>query len=349
MLQHPPLPQPTDVPDPLLPQAWHLPRIGVPRAWTITKGRHAVTLAFVDSGIDYNHPEIAPNLKRNTAEWPPNGQDKDGNGFIDDVIGWDFIKNTWLPWDRNGHGTAAASIAAAVEGNGVGSAGVCPQCSIMATRFLDSDGFGWDENGLAAIHYAERNGAAVINLSFAGEGYDKGYHDALKEALARDIVVVAAAGNDAENIDKGNVYPPKFQDLPNMIVVAAVDKFDVLVRDPDTGRGSNWSKNFVHIAAPGEDLIALWRGGEWELLHGTSFAAPIVTGAVGLLRSANPKLTATEIVQIIMATARHTDSLQDKVMSGGVLDLTRAMSCALTRGIPCLNATDQTDASRRGY
>lgn len=323
-------------PDPLLPQAWHLKRIGAFQAWRVTQGNPHVTIAVIDSGVDYNHPDINPNLRRNRADWPPNGIDDDRNGYIDDGIGWDFVRNKNLPWDRTGHGTFVAGVAAGVEGNGVGSAGVCPKCSVLPLRFMNANGTGWDEDGLKAIQYAVRNGAAVINLSFAGEGYDKDYHDALREALARDIVVVAAAGNDGENIDRQSVYPPKFRELPNMIVVAGTDRNDALVRDEKTGAGSNWSKTWVHLAAPGEDILGPWNDGTYEKLDGTSAAAPIVAGAAGLMRSANPKLTAPQIVSILMATAFDVPGLSKKVVSGGVLNVAAAMECSITRNLPCL-------------
>lgn len=323
-------------PDPLIKKAWHLAHIGAPEAWRITKGDKRVPIAILDSGIDYNHPDINPNLRRKTSELPFDGEDSDRNGFIDDAIGWDFVRGNHLPWDRTGHGTFVGGVAAGVFGNGAGSAGVCPKCSILPVRFMNKDGMGWDEDGLAALRYAIQENAAVINVSFAGEGYDRDYHEALKAALKRDIVVVVAAGNDGENIDRSAIYPPKFKDLPNMIVVAATDKFDALVRDPESGAGSNWSRTWVHIGAPGGEILGPWNDGTYEELDGTSYAAPIVAGAAGLIRSANLKLSAPEIVRILMATARPSPSIQAKVASGGVLDVASALKCATARGLPCL-------------
>lgn len=328
--------QPTNQPDPYLNRAWHLKAIRANDAWRVTQGSPNISIAVIDSGIDYNHPDLNPNLRRNLKEWPMNDEDDDGNGFIDDVIGWDFVKGQALPWDRTGHGTFVAGIAAAVAGNGVGSAGVCPKCTILPVRFLNSDGMGWDEDGLDALRYAVMMRSPVINISFAGEGYDRDYHEILKKAAERDIVVVAAAGNDGENIDRESVYPPKFKGLPNMIVVAAVDKYDALIKDKDSGHGSNWSKTYVHVAAPGSEIVAPWNDGTYESLDGTSYAAPVVAGTAALIRSANPKLTAPQIVQIIMATSRKVGALENKLVSGGVVDAAAAVDCAVRANNPCL-------------
>lgn len=336
----PPLNPPAEqaqAPDPLLRKAWHLEHIGAFKAWRETQGDPRVSIAVIDSGINYNHPDLNPNLRRKMKEWPPNGEDKDGNGFIDDVIGWDFVRNFYLPWDRTGHGTFVAGVAAAALDNGVGSAGVCPKCSILPIRFMNKDGMGWDEDGLASIKYAVKENAAVINLSFAGEGYDRDYHYALRKALERDIVVVVAAGNDAENIDHSSIYPPKFQGLPNMIVVAATDRKDTLVIDKDSKVGSNWSSNFVHIAAPGEEILGPWNDDTYQELDGTSYAAPIVAGAAGLIRSANLHLSAPQIVKILIATARKARPLENKIVSGGVLDLEAAIHCAKSPKLDCLD------------
>jgi subtilisin family serine protease len=314
--------------DPLLKKAWHLKRINAFEAWKKVKGDAETTIAIIDSGINYNHPEVAPNLKRKTAEWPSNGIDKDENGFIDDIIGWDFVKGSFLPFDRTGHGTFIAAIAAGALNNGVGAAGVCPKCSIMPLRFLNYEGLGDTEDAIQSIYYAAKEQVSVINLSFAGEGYDKELFDAINTARKNDVVVVVSSGNDGENIEKSSIYPAKFK-LPNQLTVAASTEEDELLES------SNWGHTSVHIAAPGDEIIGPWLN-KWDTNSGTSFSAAVVTGAVGLVRSANTKLTAEQVVRIIKATAEPIAGLSQKTASGGIIDVDAAVDCATSARLNCL-------------
>jgi len=326
-LQHPFKPSQEGT-DPLMKKAWHLKRINAFSAWKKTTGTPQTTIAIVDSGIIYNHPEVAPNLRRKTTEWPSNGVDKDENGFIDDIIGWDFVKGNFLPFDRTGHGTFVAALAAGAKDNGEGAAGVCPNCSLMPLRFLNYEGLGDTEDAIKAIYYAAKEHVAVINLSFAGEGYDQELFDAINTARKNDVVVVVSAGNDGENIEKQGIYPAKFR-LPNQLTVAASTEDDELLES------SNWGHSSVHIAAPGDELIGPWID-KWEVNSGTSFSAAVVTGAVGLVRSANPHLTADQVVRIIKASAEKVETLKNKIVTGGILDLNAAVACATDRKLSCL-------------
>ena len=314
--------------DPLMQKAWHLKKIGAFSAWKQELGSPEITLAIVDSGINYNHPEVAPNLKRKLADWPSTGVDKDENGFIDDIIGWDFVRGNFLPFDKTGHGTFVAAVAAGVKNNGLGASGVCPQCSLLPLRFLNWEGLGDTEDAIKAIYYAANEHVSVINLSFAGEGYDQELFDALDTARNNDVVVVVAAGNDGENIEKQSIYPAKFK-LPNMLTVAASTRNDELLDS------SNWGHGTVQLAAPGEDIIGPWLN-TWDSNSGTSFSAAIVTGAVGLVRSANPKLKAAKVVEIIKATVKIADAQNNKTVTGGILDVGAAVKCARDRKLSCL-------------
>jgi subtilisin family serine protease len=316
--------------DPLVKTSWHLDHIKVFDAWKVTKGDQRVTVAIIDSGIKYNHPEFVNRVKRKASEAGVDGRDNDNNGFIDDLIGWNFNDEQRLPHDDNGHGTFVASIIAAEGNNGVGGSGICPRCSILPLRFLDMDGFGDTEDAIRSINYAVSEKASVINLSFAGEGYDRALHNALKGALAQDIVVVAACGNDGMNIDKEDIYPAKFK-LPNLLSVAATKK------NEDTTARSNYGTKYVHIGAPGVNIWGLWEDDKWYRSSGTSFATPMVVGVAALIRSAYPNLSAPEVVEIIKATARKVKPLLAKVSTGGVLDASAAMSCAGVRSLPCLD------------
>ncbi|MEN9724225.1 MAG: hypothetical protein RJB38_2211 [Pseudomonadota bacterium] len=319
--------------DPDYEASWFLKRIGAEEAWKVSRGDASVVVAVVDSGVDYNSPELAANIHRNFREWPLDGKDSDQNGFIDDVIGWDFLRNKNLPHDPNGHGTFIAGMIAAVARNGIGSVGVCPECSIMPVRFSNRDGFGDTEDMAKAIEYAARNGASVINVSFAGEGADRDLKKSLEFAGEKDVLVIVAAGNDSENIDRSNTYPARYE-MDHLITVTAVDEQDQLLDS------ASWGKKHVHVAAPGIRLIAPWSDGTiWKKGRGTSFAAPIVAGVAGLVRAAAPHLKAPQVREILLATARPVRGLQRKLVTGGVVDAAAALACARRSSLPCLRAS----------
>ena len=148
-----PVPEQNLKADPLLKKFWHLDQIGAEDAWKTSLGSPEVIVSVVDSGIDYNHPDLAPNLHRKNTEWPMDGFDSDGNEFEDDVIGWDFVQGGPLPFDRSGHGTFMASIIAAAYNNGVGGAGVCPKCSLMTARFINWEGLGDTEDAILKMRF----------------------------------------------------------------------------------------------------------------------------------------------------------------------------------------------------
>ncbi len=314
--------------DPEVSKAWHLDDMGARTAWGTTRGSPDVKIAIVDSGIDYNHADLSGNIAFNEKETPDNGVDDDKNGFIDDYVGWDFIWGNGLPYDRAGHGTFLASIAASVADNGVGSAGVCPECSIIPVRYLNYDGLGDTEDAIEGIYYAIKRGASVINLSFAGEGYDADLKKAIEEAGKQDILVIASASNDEANLDRESIYPAKFN-LPNLITVAASDA------DGELWEGSNWGKKSVHLAAPGDEILGLWLG-KWDTGSGTSDAAAVLSGAAGLLRSANRQLTAVQAKEILLATVRQSPALKGKLKTDGIVDIGAAVKCATKSTLPCL-------------
>ena len=323
-----PIPAPTGLGDPEWNRAWHLDHLGVREAWKYGKGTKNKIVAIVDSGIDYTHPDLASNLAWNAAEWPVDGKDSDGNGAIDDLIGWDFVRGKSLPYDRAGHGTFLAALAVASDDNGEGAAGICPLCTVLSARFLNYEGMGDTEDAIAGIRFAIKHKPAVLNFSFSGEGFDSDLRDSINEAAAADIVVVVAASNDGENVEHSDTYPAKFN-LPNMITVAATDK---------QGRlwdGSNWGAKSVHIGAPGEDILGPWEG-KYDVGSGTSNAAAIVSGAVALIRSIRPSLTALQTKQLFQSTVKQNKHLIGKIASGGVMDVAAAAACAADEALPCL-------------
>ncbi|MBX9769106.1 MAG: S8 family serine peptidase, partial [Bdellovibrionales bacterium] len=199
ILPRPQLPPPSNI-DPQ--KAWHLPAIHIGEVWKVQRGSPETVIAVVDSGIHYNHRDLATNLIRRPPFSDPVPLPA---GFKTDIIGWDFVQKDHRPWDRTGHGTYVSGLAAGILGSKDGGAGVCPGCSILTARFMNAEGTGWDEHCLQAMEYAIKSHPAVMNLSFGGEGYDRDYERVLETSLENDVVVVVAAGNDGENNDYNSI------------------------------------------------------------------------------------------------------------------------------------------------
>jgi subtilisin family serine protease len=241
--------------------------IDAPAAWTRTRGSSNVIVAVLDSGIAYSHPDLAGNIWINADEIPGNGLDDDGNLFIDDLRGWDFVQNDAAPFDFNGHGTHVAGTIGAVGNNARGVPGVNWDVSLMALRAADANGSLPNTAIVNAITYACANGADVVNGSFGGSGASATVRDAILSASCANTLFVFAAGNNGWNID-GNTgfndqaYPCEFHRPPgeggasaaNILCVGATGKTDVIA--PFSNRGTS----AVHIAAPGVDIRSTWPG-----------------------------------------------------------------------------------------
>ncbi len=225
-------------------------------AWDVTTGSNDVVVAVIDSGVDVNHPDLAVNIWTNPGEIPDNDIDDDGNGYIDDVNGWDFYIDDNDPRDANGHGTHVAGTIAAVGDNTAGVAGVSWSAKIMALRFLDAWGSGTTVNAIAAIEYANDMGADVINNSWGGGGFSTSLKTAIE---ASDAVVVCAAGNSGINNDGIAHYPSSYNSA-NIIAVAASNQDDTLAWF------SNYGAVSVDVAAPGTNIYSAEPGREtvWE-------------------------------------------------------------------------------------
>jgi subtilisin family serine protease len=215
-------------------------------AWDVTTGSSDVVVAVIDSGVDINHPDLAANIWTNTAEIANNLIDDDGNGYVDDVNGWDFHNNDNAPHDPHGHGTHVAGTIAAVGDNATGVTGVSWSAKIMPLRFLDAFGVGDTANALDAIDYASAMGADVINNSWGGGGFSQALKDAIE---ASGAVVVCAAGNSGFNTDLTPHYPSSYNSA-NIISVAASDQDDQLAGF------SNFGAVSVDVAAPGTNIYS---------------------------------------------------------------------------------------------
>lgn len=219
--------------------------IDADRAWNLETGSADVVVAVVDSGVDVTHPDLAANIWTHPDE-TSNGVDDDGNGYIDDIHGWDFVENDNQPIDSHGHGTHVAGIIGAVGNNGIGSTGVCWRVSIMPLRFITAADYGTTADAIQAIEYADDNGADVINLSWGGSDYSQ----ALKDAIdAADVLVVCAVGNEGGNLDDAPLYPASY-DSANILSVAASDA------DDHPAWFTNYSDSLADVAAPGTTIYS---------------------------------------------------------------------------------------------
>ncbi|MCB1174259.1 MAG: S8 family serine peptidase [Leptospiraceae bacterium] len=225
----------------------------VEEAWSVRTGCIEAVVAVIDTGIDLTHIDLAANLWTNTGEIPGNGIDDDANGYVDDIHGWDFVKNDSDPTDEHGHGTHVAGIIGGVGNNASGVSGVCQSARIMPVRALGETGIGFTSSIVQAIDYAIQNHANVINLSLSGlEGSDGDLlYQAIDRARTNNILVIAAAGNSHKNNDLESVYPASYN-LANIIAVAAVDNSGNLASF------SNYGSTTVDIAAPGSNIYSTW-------------------------------------------------------------------------------------------
>ncbi|MCU1221070.1 MAG: Cell wall/surface repeat protein, partial [Candidatus Angelobacter sp.] len=274
---------------------WGLASIGAPAAWDTAQG-DGIVVAVIDTGVDYNHPDLVTNIWTNVNEIDGNFIDDDSNGFVDDVRGWNFVFNNNDVIDHNGHGTHVAGTIAALGDNGLGVIGVAWHAHIMAVKGLDDNGFGFDSSLAPAIIYAASNGADVINASWGTQGTSQSIEEAIQFATGLGTVLVAAAGNSSQ--DAMNFFPAS---SPEAITVASHDPF---------GNFSFFS-NFgpkIDVTAPGEDILSLQAANTFQgqpvidgytRMSGTSMAAPHVSGVAALILSGNPTYSPEQVRQII--------------------------------------------------
>ncbi|MFH1090162.1 MAG: S8 family peptidase, partial [Pseudomonadota bacterium] len=219
----------------------------LPEAWMTLTDCSQVIVAVLDTGIDYNHPDLVNNIWINPGEIPGNGIDDDNNGYVDDAQGWDFVDDDPDPMDYEGHGTHVAGTIAAEGNNGLGVVGVCWQAKVMAVRVLNALGSGSTADIITGLTYAGAMGAEVINLSLGGSAYSQ----ALKDAIdASSALVVCAAGNDGTDNDISPKYPASYASL-NIMAVAAGDQADALASFSNYGLAS------VDVMAPGVNIQSL--------------------------------------------------------------------------------------------
>lgn len=287
--------------------------INVEKAWDLTTGSSDVLVAVIDTGLDYTHPDLAPNAWVNQAEL--NGQagvDDDNNGYVDDIHGMNFVdadKPTNEPMDDHGHGSHCSGTIGAKGDDGKGIVGVNWNVKIMPVKFLSADGGGTLEGAIKAIDYATKMGAKVMSNSWGGGGFSQNLQDAIQRSADAGAIFIAAAGNDSNNNDVTASYPATFP-VANIVSVAAIDNQGKLASF------SNYGKKSVHVAAPGVNIYSSVFGGKYDSWSGTSMATPHVSGIAALMLAYEPTLTAADIKARLIGTARPLAGLRGKVASG---------------------------------
>ena len=337
--------------DALFPKLWGLNNkkhgydVEALKAWKHGKGSKKVVVAVIDTGVDYKHPDLAPNMWVNQAE--ANGKpgvDDDNNGYVDDIHGHSFTNYNrgGDPMDDHGHGTHCAGTIGAVH-NAIGVAGVVSNVQIMAIKFLGKYG-GTTADAIESIYYAVDNGAHILSNSWGGGGYSKALKEAIEYANAKGVVFTAAAGNDNVDNDKKPHYPSNYK-VDNVISVAAYAEDGERAYVVRGGRKivfSNYGIKTVHVAAPGSEILSTVLGGKYEAYSGTSMATPHVTGVVALLVSLNARewvnrkgearnmdINPKSVKDLLIKTSIKEESLSYMSQSGGRVSAANVMNTAV--------------------
>ena len=300
--------------------------IDMAEAWDTATGNGSTVIALIDTGTQWDHPDLANNIWTNSGEIPGNGIDDDHNGYVDDVHGWDFYNDDNDPGDSNGHGTHTAGTLCAEGNNGEGVAGVLWHCRIMPLRFIGPHG-GSTSDAVSAIEYAVAQGARVSSNSWGGGGFSLSLYNAVSAARAIGHVFVAAAGNNGVNTDSSPFYPAAFN-LDNVLSVAATDYRDNLAG------WSNYGVKTVDVGAPGVNIYSTYKGSGYAWLSGTSMAAPHVAGLVALVQEQHSGWDYPQVINQVLATVRPVASLDGKTKTGGVINALAALGGGTTPTVP---------------
>lgn len=286
-------------------------------AWERSTGDASVVIGVIDSGIDYNHPDLQFNVWRNPGEIAGNGLDDDGNGWADDLYGIDTVNDDSDPMDDEGHGTHIAGTIGARGDNGRGGVGVMWRASIVSCKFLDANGVGTLDGALECLDYFSALKSAGVNVvatnnSWGGGGFSSLLQARIAEHRNQGMLFVASAGNDGFDTDRIAHYPSGY-DLVNVISVAASNSLG------DKAGFSNYGLESVDLAAPGVAIPSTYPGGRWRHESGTSMAAAHVTGVLGLLKSNDPSLSMSALRAEVLNSVARESSLEPLVASGGRL------------------------------
>jgi serine protease len=302
-------------------QLWAMPTIQADQAWNTTTGTTSVVVGVVDTGIDYNHPDLAANV------WTNDGS---VNHCAAGTHGYNVLSRSCDPMDDNNHGTHVSGTIGAVGNNNLGVVGMNWNTRVMGLKFLSAGGFGSYSGAIRAIDWAVKAKRAGVNVrvlsnSWGGGGYSKALGDEIDQAGANDILFVAAAGNSARNVDTTPFYPCSYH-AANEICVAATDKSDNLAYF------SNYGVNSVDLGAPGTGIVSTVVGGGYASFNGTSMATPHVSGAAALVLATGYQ-SVSSLKSTILGAVDPLASLAGRVATGGRLDVCKAIASCVPGGV----------------
>ncbi len=275
-------------------------------------------VAVLDTGIDTDHPDLKANVYKSDDK-PNNGKDDDKNGYVDDTYGYNAIKGKGSGEDDNGHGSHVSGIVAGRGNNGVGVSGICWSAQLVAVKFMNSKGKGSTSDAIAGIDYAVKKGIKIVNGSFECTAKSSSLKDAVDHAQDKNVLLVVAAGNDSQNIDKDPVYPAAYGDS-NILTVAASTDTDTLASF------SNFGSTAVDVAAPGDQIYSTYLGGGYKYLSGTSMASPYAAGVAALLRKQESDATYGDLRYAIRHKVDTPPALNGKVAYDGRLNAQKALA-----------------------
>ncbi len=315
--------------DPRFSELWGMTRIHAPEAWDKTTGSTNVLVAVIDTGIDRDHPDLLTNMWVNPGETGldggghnkmTNGVDDDLNGYPDDWRGWDFVNNDNNPMDDHGHGTHCAGTIGAVGNNAVGVVGVNWSVKMVGLKFLSAGGSGTTAAAIEAVQYAASKipGVRLTSNSWGGGGFSQALKDAIDAAAVKGQLFIASAGNNTSNNDSTPSYPASYTSA-NIVAVASITEAGGL------SGFSNYGATSVDIGAPGSLILSTQPGNRYQVMSGTSMAAPHVAGAAALLWSQNPALPWSDVRSALLDSARPNAGLAGRVVTGGELDVNAAL------------------------
>ncbi|MEQ8843817.1 MAG: S8 family serine peptidase [Phycisphaerales bacterium] len=356
--------------DPLNGQAWWVDNVGQPipgqpagtagadisleEAWEVTTGSSGVVIAVIDTGVEWYHEDLADNIWSNAGEIPGNGIDDDGNGFVDDVRGWDFGTATFGPGGTGqfggdndpddtavggGHGTAVAGTIGAVGNNGIGVSGVNWDVSILPMKIANEQGALVGGAIIAAHNYltdlilsgvnivASNNSYGAFSPGFFEEFEEFDFErEAIEDFIAAGATFVASAGNESNDNDDAFTSFPAAYNLPGIVAVAATNNRDELADF------SSFGATTVDVAAPGVAILTTDTNNGYTFIDGTSFSGPIVAGVVGLMKTVRPDLTPEQVTQVLIDSSDPIAALEGRVVADGRVNAARALQLITTDG-----------------
>ncbi len=277
-----------------------------------------IVVGVVDTGIDTAHPALQNRIWTNAQEIPANGIDDDGNGYIDDIQGWNFANGTNNAFDDNGHGTHVSGII-----SGVSLSDTTGNFKLVPLKFLDSEGMGTTLDAISAISYGLQIGVKVFNTSWGGGGFSMALHDVVTQTYKKGVLMVAAAGNESQDIEISPTYPASFEH-PNLISVAATTS--LATNSGSLAWFSNYGSMSVDLGAPGVSIYSTLPGGKYGAMSGTSMATPYITRVAMLMMDQNRSLSVFQIKKIMMETVTAASSLSEIIVSAGIVNMTQALA-----------------------